>query len=170
MSLPSDFAHAALLCALFAGIATPTANAADPCDAVYNAGIRSIQTPHHVYSTTTRRGKAESGEAIFDGNTEYMRLHGAWKRSSMTQREMLAIAQEKRKAHADTCTAAGGQAVDGQRVSVYKVHNNELGTDQLVRVFESSGLIQGGTLTLPDGTGVETRYEYTHVQAPTGVQ
>lgn len=28
---------------------------ADACDPLYQAGIKSIQTPHHVYSTTTPR-------------------------------------------------------------------------------------------------------------------
>ncbi len=31
--------------------------------------------------------------------------------------------------------------------------------DQIVRILKSSGLMQGGTLTLPDGGTLETRYE-----------
>jgi hypothetical protein len=45
---------------------TAPAFAANPCDALYSAGIKSVQTPHHVYSTTTMRdGKPQSAEAVY---------------------------------------------------------------------------------------------------------
>jgi hypothetical protein len=172
----------ALTCAL-------PAFAADPCDALYNAGIKAVQTPHHVYSTTTHSaetmhqsdtfkrltgkamytGKTESVEAIFNGKIEYLQLHGEWKRSPMPQQDMVEAAQEKLKTHPDTCTFVGDQMVDGQAVGVYKAHNNESDANQQVRILKSNGLMQGGTLTLPDGSTVETRYEYSNVQAPAGV-
>lgn len=144
---------------------------ADACDPLYQAGIKSIQTPHHVYSTTTPRGgKPQSGEAIYAGGVEYLQLRGKWMRSPVTNKDMLDAAQEKLKTHPDVCTAAGDQAIGGQAVSVYTARNKEMGTQQTVRIFKSSGLMQGGTLTLPDGTLVESRYEYANVQAPAGVK
>jgi len=143
------------------------ANAADTCDVLYSAGIRAVQTPHHVYSSTTHRGgKPQSGEAVYAGGIEYVLLNGKWQRSPMTPQDMLEAAQARLKAHSDTCTLVGDQMVGGQTVSVYKAHDNERGTEQLVRILKSSGLLQGSTLTLPDGTVVETRYEYTNVRAP----
>jgi len=35
-----------------------------------------------------------------------------------------------------------------------------MGTDQTVRVVKSRGLMQGASVTLPDGSKMETRYEY----------
>jgi hypothetical protein len=63
----------------------------------------------------------------------------------------------------------GDQMVGGQAVSVYKAHSNEMETDQTVRIFKSSGLLQGATMGLPNG-GMEIRYEYDNVQAPPGVK
>ena len=88
----------------------------------------------------------------------------------MPQPEMVAAAQEKLKTHPDTCTPMGDQMVGGQAVSVFKAHNNEMGTEQTVRIFKASGLMQGGTLVLGDGITMETRYEYDNVQAPAGVK
>ncbi|MGH8040788.1 MAG: hypothetical protein ACREPN_01955 [Rudaea sp.] len=155
-----------------AAIVTVPADAADAsCDALYNAGIKSVQTPHHVYSTTTTRdGKPQTGEAIYTGGVEYLQLQGKWRRSPVPQPAMLEAAQEKLKTHPDTCTFVGDQTVDGQAVEVYKAHNNEFGTNQEVRIFKSNGLMQGGKLVLPNGSTVETRYDYTNVQPPAGVK
>ena len=88
----------------------------------------------------------------------------------MTPKDMVELAEEKLKTHPDTCTLVAEQTVDGQAVVAYKAHNNEMGTNQLVRVLKSSGLMQGGTMTLPNGSTVETHYEYANVQVPAGVQ
>ena len=130
---------------LAAGVAlalTIPAFAANTCDALYQAGIKSIQTPHHVYSTTTSHaGKAQSGEAIYAGGVEYLKLNGQWRRSPMTPKDMVELAEEKLKTHPDTCTLVAEQTVDGQAVVAYKAHNNEMGTDQLVRLPEGHALL-----------------------------
>lgn len=148
------------------------ARAANPCDVLYNAGIKAVQTPHHVYTTTTggRTGKPRSSEAIFVGGIEYVQIGGQWRRSRMPQPDMVEAAREKLQTHPDTCTVAGDQTVDGQAVTTYKVHNNEAGTDSLVHILKANGLLLGQTLTLPNGSVVTTRYDYTNVQAPAGVQ
>ena len=172
MSRPACFTRSILPCALFAAFATVTAaNAADSCDALYNAGIKSIQAPHHVYTTTTLHGgKARFAEAIFDGKVEYLQLNGKWTHSPMSQQDMLEAAQEKLRKRPDTCVLAGEQTAGGQAVTAYKVHNNEAGTDQVVHILKSNGLLQSASLKLPDGSVVDTRYEYTDVHAPAGVQ
>ncbi len=162
----------ALAVCVFAYVAlAPASHANNTCDALYQAGIKSVQTPHHVYSTTTLRdGRPQTGEAVYAGGVEYLLFHGKWMRSPMSQQAMLEGAQDKLKTHPDICTLVGKQTVDGQLVSVYEVHNNEAGTDQMVRILDASGLMQGSTLTLPNHSVVETRYDYANVQAPTGVQ
>jgi hypothetical protein len=159
-------------CALLvAAVAAPSANAANACDVLYNAGIKSVQTAHRVYSTRTMQGgKSQASEAVFAAGNEYLQINGKWMRSPMPQPEMVAAAQEKLKTHPDTCTPMGDQMVGGQAVSVFKAHSNEMETDQTVRIFKSSGLMQGATLMLPNGVTMETRYEYDNVQAPPGVK
>jgi hypothetical protein len=155
---------------LVAVTAAPSANAANPCDALYNAGIKSVQTPHRVYSTRAMPGrKTQASEAVFAAGNEYLQIDGKWIRSPMPQPAMVAAAQEKLKTHPDTCTPMGDQMVGGQAVSVFKAHSNEMETDQTVRIFKSSGLLQGATMGLPNA-GMEIRYEYDNVQAPPGVK
>lgn len=60
---------------------------ADACDAVYQAGIKSVQVPHHVYTTTAHGGKTVEGEAIYVGVVEYPRLRGKWMRSPSRSRK-----------------------------------------------------------------------------------
>lgn len=139
---------------------------ADPCDALYNASIKSLQTPHHVLSTSTRAGKTRTSEAIYAGGVEYVLINGSWKRSPMTITDMVEAAQDKLKTHPDVCTAKGENTVDGQAVDVYAVHSKEAETDQEVRVSKSTGLMQGSTAKLPGGNVLETRYDYTDVRAP----
>ena len=155
---------------LAGGFSPTAAHAANACVAAYQAGIKSIQTPHHVYSTTTQQGgKPQVGEAIFDGKSEYLLFHGKWRRSAMPQQVMVEAAQDKLKMHPDTCILIGDQVANGHAVTVYKVHDKEMGTDQTVRIFKSSGLMQGATTTR-DGATIETRYDYDNVIAPAGVQ
>lgn len=135
---------------------------ADPCDAVYNASIKSLQTPHHVFSTS----KHGTSEAIYAGGVEYVQIKGKWQRSRMQLADMVEVAQEKLKTHPDVCTAKGESVVDGQTVDVYAVHSKEDEVDQEVRLFKSTGLMQGSTAKLPGGNVLETRYDYTDVRAP----
>lgn len=164
--LTSAFAASALL----AVFVVPGARAADPCDVAYVAAIKTVQTPHHVYSTTTPRGgKARADESIYAGGVEYLKLHGNWRRSPLKMQDRFDMAKEKLATHPDTCTRMGAQSVDGQAVVVYKLHNREVGADQQVRIRNADGLLQGVTETLPNGTLIEVRYEYGNVQAPAGL-
>lgn len=158
--------------ALLAALACAPTAAAHPCDLLYNAGIKAMQTPHHVYSTTTPAagGNPMAGEAILAGGVEYVLLGGQWRRSPMAPAEMIQNTQEKLKTHPDTCTPLGDQSVDGQSVTAYTVHNDESGTDSQVTVLKSSGLMHGSTITLPNGSRVQSRYEYANVQPPAGVK
>ena len=79
-------------------------------------------------------------------------------------------AREKLKTHPDTCTSAGDRTVDGQAATTYRVHDRENGTDSIVYILRSTGMLLGQDLTLPDGSLMKTRYEYRGVQPPAGVK
>ena len=163
----------AWILSFLAGMAfAASARGANTCDPLYEAGIKAVQTAHHVYTTKTagRAGKVvESSEAIFTGGVEFLRVGGRWRRSAAPQGIMLEAAREKLKTHPDTCTEAGAGAIDGHAVTTYRVHDRESGTDSIVYVLKSTGMLLGQDLTLPDGSLVKTRYEYTNVHPPPGV-
>lgn len=142
---------------------------ANACDAVYQVGFKSMQAPHHVYTTTAHGGRTVEGEAIHAGGVEALRRRGKWMRSPIPQPEMIAAAKEKMKTDPDPCTLIGDQNAGSQAMTPYKVHDNEYGFDSQVRVLESSGLVQGEPTHSPGGVDRETRHEYDNVSAPEGV-
>lgn len=155
--------------AIFYLIALAPITRADPCDLLYEAAIKSLQTPHHVFNTTTQAGKVQRGEAIYAGGVEYLQRGGQWQRSRMAVAEMVEAAKENLKTHPDVCSAQGSRMVDALAVDVFAVHSKEGGTDQEVRVAKATGLLQGSTMKLPDGALIETRYDYANVQVPPGL-
>ncbi len=139
---------------------------AGSCDPVFQAGIKSVQTPHHVFSTVTRAGKVTPSESIFVGGVEYVQHDGHWQPSKVTAAQMLSDAKENAASQTSTCTPRPDEVIGGETVAVYAVHNSETDADSTVRIFKSRGLLQGQTAKIPDGPNVETRYEYSNITAP----
>ena len=137
---------------------------AGSCDAVYQAGVKSVQTPHHVFSTMTRAGKVTPSESIFVGGVEYIQRDGHWQRSTVSAEQMLSDAKEKAASQTSTCTQSPDDVIRGETVEVFAVHNSETDADSTVRLFKA--LLQGQTGKIPNGTAIETRYEYRNVAAP----
>jgi hypothetical protein len=149
----------------FAGLARADAS----CDAVYDAGIKQMQTPHHVFSSRSGHGDkgATTNETIFVGGVVYTQLQGKWQRSRMTAADMLAHAQEKKtdESSDETCRAVGDDAVDGEAAAVYALHN-DAGADSKLWISKASGSLLRQTIKLPDGSMIDSRYDYKNVQAP----
>ncbi len=155
--------------ALLWGVAMAAAvRASDDCDALYYASIKSLQTPHHVYSTKTSAGGviAPATEAIFIAEVEYVRIHGNWQRGLMIPRDMIAAAHEKLRSHPDICRVIRVETINGEVVTSYDVHNKATDSNSQVRILKSSGLLQGQSLLLSDKSRMEVRYEYTDVHLP----
>ena len=146
------------------------AHAANVCDAVYQASIKSIQMPSHSYNVVTMEGKATVGEGISAGGAEYLKVDGQWRRFESSQQDRLEKAQEKLKTHPDTCVMAGNQSKDGQATTLYKVHNTEMGADTQVWIAQSSGLPVHVTAKLGTGNTTDSRIDYSNVQPPAGVK
>jgi hypothetical protein len=160
------------IAAALLGIVTlaPPAYAANVCDAAYQAGIKTIQAPHHLYSVTTSHGKPTAGETIFVSGIEYFQVNGQWKRSPMTPQDMIGPAREKLKTHPDVCTVAGDQSKDGQATTMYKLHNSENDVDQQVWVAKATGLMVHVAATFEGGKTMDARYDYSNVQPPAGIK
>ncbi len=154
-------------------IAAPVHAAGSSCDAVYDAGIKQVQTPHHSHTTmkAANTGKVTTSETLFVGGVEYLRVgDGAWRRSRMTPQDSLESAQAKRgQSSADTCRNLGNDAGAGTAAVLYSVHSDEAGTDSKVWL-SANGLILRQTFTLPNGNSYDTRTAYENVQAPSGVK
>jgi hypothetical protein len=164
MTVRSKWMHAITLLAL-----ASVAHAGNgSCDAVYRAGIKAVQTPHHLYTRTTARdGMVVTGESVAPGDSfQYRKTNGRWTRSPSSDKDNLEMAQERLRSDQGTCMPLGEQTVDGQAVVAYTVHANQGHTESQVRIEKSSGLLQGQTLTLPNGSVLVTRYDYTDVKAP----
>lgn len=162
---------ASAACALmtFAGPARADAS----CDPVYDAGIKQMQTPHHIFTSRSAHGGmgASTTETIFAGGIVYVQLHGQWQRSPISASEMLRNAQDKRKSDSgdDTCRALGEDAVDGEATAVYSLHNDG-GADSKLWVSKANGSLLRQTIRLPDGSLIDSRYDYANVVAPAGVR
>lgn len=160
------------------------------CDAVWAASLKTMQTPHHTFITTTHSAaqmqnsdtvkriagkplypaKVESVESIFDGKVEYLQHHGQWMRSPISHQDILDLMKDNSKAPTTTCTAAGAQSINGKAVTLYHVRHADSGVSEVVRILNSTGLVDGGTTTTADGAVIESRTEYTNVHAPAGVR
>jgi len=142
----SKWMHAITLLAL-----ASIAHAGDgSCDAVYRAGIKAVQTPHHLYThTTARDGMVVTGESIAPGDSfQYRKANGTWTRRPSSDKDNLEMAQDKLRSDPDTCTLIGDQTVDGQAVVAYAVHANQRHTASEVRIVKASGLLEGQTPAL----------------------
>lgn len=152
---------------------TAPAHADASCNPVYDAGIKQMQTPHHVLTNRSAHGNtaASTAETTFADGVVYTRLHGQWQRSQMTAAEMLQRAQDKRREESsdETCRALGDEAVDGETATVYTLHN-DAGADSRLWVLKANGLLLRQSITLPDGSLVDSRYDYTNVAPPAGVR
>jgi hypothetical protein len=150
----------------------PQARADASCAPVYDAGIKQMKTPHHIFTSRSASGRtaASTSETVFAGGVTYLQMHGQWQRSAITAAAMLQHAEEKREddSNDETCRSVGDEAVDGTATTVYSLHN-DAGADSRLWVAKANGLLMRQTVTLPDGSSIDSRYDYANVQAPAGV-
>jgi hypothetical protein len=139
---------------------------AGSCDPVFQAGIKSVQTPHHVFSTMTRAGKVTPSESIFVDGVEYIQRDGHWQPSKVSAAQMLSEAKENAASQSSPCTPRPDEVIGGETVAVFAVHNSETDADSIVRIFKGRGVLQGQTAKIQDGPNIETRYEYSNIIAP----
>ena len=145
---------------------------ADPsCVPVYDAGVKQMQTPHHVFTTRSHNGKASStSETIFIDGIVYSQLNGQWQRSRMSGADMLQMAKEKRKEEDpdEKCRIVGDDTIAGDAAQVYTL-GNEKGAGSKLWISKATGALLRQAIALPDGSISDSRYEYKNVQAPAAV-
>lgn len=82
---------------------------------------------------------------------------------------MLQMAQEKRKEEDpdERCRIVGDDTIAGDAAQVYTL-GNETGAGSKLWISKATGALLRQTITLPDGSISDSRYEYKNVQAPEG--
>lgn len=178
----SPFATAIGLVAAITLLTGP-ALAADPsCKLVADAATKYLTIRTHIYTTEngpSTGGKPRNVETIYLIDKTYVQINGRWRVSPVTPKMMLDNLKEAR-AEADsnshsTCQMVREEAVDGAAATLYSSHteNQNMKADSQIWISKSSGLPLKMEETADTGAGKNhrvSRFEYTNVQAPTGVR
>lgn len=140
-----------------------------PCKAVFDAVLKQMMTPHHA--VTTSNGTA-LGEAIATKEAMYVKVNGAWKKSPMSPKDMLAQQQENiANTTVASCKALGDEPVDGTLATIYQTHYEQTGlgaSDAKVWLSKATGLPLRTDVSLQGGekVSVVTDFDYDHITAP----
>jgi hypothetical protein len=174
----------ALIAALIAAVAPHPAHAQKDvasCKPVLDALAKQMATSYHSYMTMPSAlpgGKPRQGELIAVGGQHYVLVDGQWHKSPMDQAAMAKQEQENiQNAKALSCHRLRDESVGGVAAVVYAEHseNEDTKGDGQVWVATATGLILRveTDMSTTDGGGkdhMSTRYEYTNVHVPAGVQ
>ena len=155
----------------FAAGSASLARAQDACKVVLDAGDKLTATPHHGFSTRTAAGRSsQTTEDISVDGAIYVQIHGKWRKSPLTVKQLQEQEQENR-AQNTSCHYVRDEAVNGGAASVYKAHAETEGlkSDGLVWISKRNGLVlrQEEDLDMSgDKLHVSAHYQYGKVTAP----
>jgi len=182
--LPGLFATGSATLAALA-LLTGSAFGADPsCKQVNEATTKYLTIPTHIYTTESgpaTGGKTRNTESIYLIDKAYVLVNGRWRVSPVTPKMMVNDLKEARanaesNAHS-TCQMVREEAINGEAATLYSSHSEtaETKTDSQMWISKSRGVPLKLELNTDLGGGAGkrhrvSRFEYTNVQAPQGVQ
>lgn len=140
--------------------------------------------PFHAYTIDSAQidarlhgGRPSVSEVIWTGTTEYLLYRGKWRKSPIDIAAMQKNPKEAVTQVKATCSHLRDESVNGEPAAVWRIHSaSEAGTsDTDLWISGSSGVLLrtdthqdvGGTL---GKSHIVSRYEYTNVRPPAGVQ
>ena len=142
-----------------------------------------IVTSVHLYSTrisALTRNQPESSEAIYTGGLNgaiYVKTKGRWIRSRMTPDESVKQKDENIRDSKSSCRYLRDEMVNGVPAGVYAIHseNEDSKSDGTIWVAKGKGLPMRDEIDINSGDAdskmhVSTRYDYSNVRPPDGVQ
>jgi len=150
---------------------TPIAARADAsCTEVFDAGVRDVETPHHIYYTkASDKADGRSMESIFDGRAIYSNAKGTWQKSETAHGVMLENAHEKRQKLDATCTRVGTESIDGQSATHWHIKpDSDSDAAESDLWIGEKGLPIHQRMVMPDRATRDVRIDYTDVKAPLG--
>jgi hypothetical protein len=149
-------------------LSRPAAAQPAACKPVTDAMLKVVTTPHHT------RDASRNGETIVIGNTSYVLLKGAWRKSPMTPQEQLQQEQENiRNVKVYTCTQLRSETVNGIAAAAYRVHSEtpDVGnSDGIVWIAPSLGLPlkaeEDVTTSMGPKMHMSITWDYANIHAP----
>jgi hypothetical protein len=157
-------------------LSAPVFAADSACQPVFDAAIKMLTIPAHLYSTATLPGgKTRASETIYVNGAIYVNYNGQWKRSKMTAKDMLEQEHENIRDSKTTCRHVRDESVNGEAASLYTEHseNDSVISDAQTWISKSKGAPLHTEEDLDTGQGdkqhVSIRYEYSNVRPPAGV-
>ena len=168
---------ATFIAALSLCVAAPS-RGADVCQTIAGATNKVWSIPVHIYTTMTGPG-AKNSESIYTGGPNaaiYVMLNGRWRRSPLTAAQMKSQADARDKS-GQTCQYVRDEAVGGEAAAVYTTHadTEDVKADSTIWISKSRNvpLKSESDVDVADGGGKShtlIRYDYSNVQAPSGVK
>jgi hypothetical protein len=169
---------------LFTLVLALSAYAADDvCKPIFDATDKTGITANHMYTTSTKesqKGRTVNGELIRMGGPSgamYVLVEGKWKRVPGTPADMLKQSQENRNTTKHSCRYVREEAVNGEATVVYAAHSESeyAKVDMTVWISKSKGLTVRQDVDMDVGglmgkSHTSSRYDYTNVAPPPGVQ
>lgn len=155
------------------------------CSQVLSAGYKSLDVPFHMYMVDSAQtdarmhgGKPTVAEEISTGGVMYVLVSGGkWIKSPVSMAEMKKMQQDNTDSTKMTCTHLRDESVNGEPAAVWRGHaTTEAGTvDTDIWISKGRGLPLkadshidvGGAMGKSHGV---SRYDYTNVRLPAGVQ
>lgn len=154
------------------------------CAQVLTASLKMYDAPYHMYMVDSaqtdarlNKGKPTVSEAISTGGVTYFFVDGRWRKNPINVSDMKKSLQDADAANKPTCTHVRDESVNGEPASVWHSHSvTEAGTsDTDMWISKSRNLLLKSDIRMDVGgnmgkSHITSRYEYTNVRPPAGVQ
>lgn len=154
-----------------------TAQAANPCQPIFDALTKVVTIPSHSFTTSTspavNGGRATEGETLFADGQKYIRARGKWMRIPVTSQDVTEQEKEKEERGKSTCQFLRSEPVNGEPATLYSLHReyDEVTEDGEMWVSKSTGLLLRAEEDV-DNRGYKvrehrsTRFEYGNIRPP----
>jgi hypothetical protein len=158
--------------------------APDPaCEPMFNAFTKLVQTPNHQYMSQssatgalTHGGKLRTSESISTADSSYIKINDEWRKVPITVQDMMKQQEEAQQNSKESCHFLNDDQSEGD-AAVYDSHSEtSLGKSDLkIWISKATGLPAREEIDLDLGgeagkTHSSIRFDYDHIEAPTGAQ
>ncbi len=156
---------------------TPALAVDAACQTLFDTRFKLFSVPTHIYTVIAPPGgKSQTSEVMYTNGAIYVLTKGKWIHSRMTPQDMLKQEEENIRDSKSTCRHVRDEVVNGEAAALYVAHseNDGIKSDAQTWISKSKGLPLKTEEDIDTGDGdkrhMSTRYEYTNVHPPAGVQ
>lgn len=179
-----DFRVIAAAGAFVLGVGAPLRAQSAECATLATTTSKVYEKPVHIYTIDSAQtdaqlhgGRPTVSEVIWTGTAEYLQHRGKWMKSPIAVGAMRRAPKDASAKVKATCSRLRDESVNGEQAAVWRIHSEtEAGaTDTDLWVSRSSGMALKSDMRMDVGgslgkSHIVSRYEYTNVRAPAGVQ